>query len=222
MKSYLTLTLALLNLNILCQAQTDEKVEVKAINRQFIKRKDTTYRFYAILPEHPLKVRPDRTYHWYKSDTILATSGGYDGRLLDGAFTVFYPDKNLEEEGLFRNGLRTGEWKIWYPGGKLHSIIHWEDGIKSGAFTEYDIQGAKFREGYFKNDRLSGKIKEYMPNGGDTVIVYKDGKPAVPKQKTDGKPAGGSAAKPTDKATDKPVEKEKKKKKKETDPGHDS
>jgi antitoxin component YwqK of YwqJK toxin-antitoxin module len=199
MKSYLTFSLFLLNLSILCQAQTDEKIEVKAINRQFIKRKDTIYRFYAINPDHPLTVRPDRTYHWYKSDTILATSGGYDGRLLDGAFTVFYPDKNLEEEGLFRNGLRTGEWKIWYPGGKLHSIVHWEDGIKAGAFTEYDIQGLKLREGYYKNDYLSGKVREHMPNGRDTVIVYKDGKPAMPKQTTPDKPANKPGAGAADK-----------------------
>ena len=154
MKSFLTLTLVLLSLSILCQAQTDEKIEIKATNRQYIKRKDTIYRFYAILPEQPLKVRPDRIYYWCKSDTILTTAGGYDGRLLDGAFAVFYPDKNLEEQGLFKNGLRSGEWKIWYPGGKLHSIVHWEDGIKVGAFTEYDIQGAKLKEGYYKNGNL--------------------------------------------------------------------
>jgi len=208
MKFYTTLLLVLVHLGLYTQAQPEEKIEIKAINRQFIKRKDTTYRFYAIIPEQPVKTRPDRTYYWYKSDTILSSAGGYDGRLLDGSFRVFYPDKNLEEDGMFGNGLRTGEWKTWYPGGKIHSVIHWNDGLRDGAFTEYDLQGRKAKEGSYKKDLLSGKIKEFDADGSVSVIEYKEGKPVLPKQKT------------VDKPSDKPVKEGKKKK--ETDTGHDN
>jgi len=97
-------------------AQPEEKIEIRSLNRQLIRKKDTVYRFYAVLPENPVRVFPDRTYYWFHSDTILTTVGGYDGRLLDGSYTVFYPDKNLAEAGEFTNGLRTGEWRTWYPG----------------------------------------------------------------------------------------------------------
>jgi len=211
MKISITLILMLIHLSIRTFAQTDEKIEVKAINRQFIKRKDTTYRFYAIIPEKPLKTRPDRVYHWYKADTILATAGGYDGRLLDGPFTVFYPDKNLEEEGIFRNGLRDGEWKSWYPGGKIRLIIHWDDGVRKGAFTEYDQEGRKIREGYYRKDLLSGDIKEYGADGKLSIIKYEDGQPVKPKEKA--KPKADSTSKPG-------TPSDKKKKKKEADTGH--
>lgn len=200
MKPYRVGFLVLFSLPFLAFSQLDEKMEIKAMNRQMIKRKDTVYRFYAIIPEKPIKVRPDRQYYWYKSDTILSTVGGYDGRVLDGSYVVFYPDKNLQEEGLYRNGLRTGEWKSWYPGGKLRLVQHWDEGMKSGSFTEYDFEGRKLREGAFRNDHLSGKIRQYRPNGTDTTFVYKEGLLMEPKEKK--KPAVDSASRKNRRAVD--------------------
>ena len=175
----MTLFLALLHISLFSLAQDDEKIEIRSVDRQQIKRKDTIYRFYAIIPEHPVRTRPDRTYYWYKSDTILSTAGGYDGRLLDGSYTVFYPDNNLEEKGTFVKGLRAGEWTSWYPGGIIRSVFHWEAGLKSGQFTEYDRSGRKTREGRFKNNALSGEIKEYSADGKVHTTRYKEGIPVV-------------------------------------------
>ena len=42
--------------------------------------------------------------------TILVTQGGYNGRLLNGDFRVFYPNKNLKENGNYQFGLKEGTW----------------------------------------------------------------------------------------------------------------
>jgi len=213
MKPQINLIFILLHLGLLAAAQSDEKFEVKAIDRQFIRKKDTTYRFYAIVPENPVKTRPDRTYFWYRSDTILSTAGGYDGRLLNGPFTSFYPDNNLKEEGTFRNGLRSGEWKSWYPGGKIRSITKWSQGVRSGAFTEYDEEGRLRREGRYSDDRLSGFIKDYSADGKSSVVRYRNGEPVPSREKRRAKDR--AQTKPV--TEQQPARSEKKKKKKETD-----
>ena len=211
----LTFSLILSLLCLSSLAQPEERIEIASLNRQLIRKKDTVYRFYAALPEHPVRIYPDRTYYWFHSDTILTTVGGYDGRLLDGSYTVFYPDKNLAEAGEFTDGLRNGEWRAWYPGGMIKSIVHWRTGLKNGAFTEFDRNGGKFREGNYRNDELSGKIREYSSDGKFKVIKYIDGKPREEKVK-DEKPKDSKA-----KAKDKADQPAKKPKKKQKDSGDD-
>ncbi|HVV07190.1 MAG TPA: hypothetical protein VHC96_23345 [Puia sp.] len=177
----------LLLVSLFASAQQENKFTIKALNRQIINRKDTIYRFYAISPASPVDVRNYRVYHWYKADTILATMGGYDGRLLDGEYKVFYPGKNLKEEGMFHNGLREGEWKYWQPDGRLSGVFHWKKGVRKGAFEEYDDSGRKVRQGYYVNDRLSGKVTVYGPGAGVHRVRYKNGEPVSEKPKKKGK-----------------------------------
>src|SRR6185437_6479340 len=207
----LTFSLILSLLSLSSLAQPEERIEIASLNRQLIRKKDTVYRFYAVLPEHPVRIYPDRTYYWFHSDTILNTVGGYDGRLLDGSYTVFYPDKNLAEAGEFADGLPNGEWRAWYPGGMIKSIVHWRTGLRIGTFTEFDRNGSKFREGNYRNDELSGKIREYSSDGTFKVIKYIDGKPKEKKAKKekakDEKPKNSKAR------VDQPAKKPKKKQK---------
>ena len=194
----LTIVLSLLLLGFSCIAQMEERVEIKSLNRQLIKRKDTVYRFYADFPDHPVHIYPNRLYFWFQKDTILTTVGGYDGRLLDGSYTVFYPDRNLAVSGEFTDGLRTGEWRSWYAGGRIRSIVHWRRGLESGPFTEFDSAGGKSREGVYRDGVLSGKIRVYAGDGTYRTIEYKDGM-----------------------ALDEPEKKKDKKDKKEKEPGYE-
>jgi hypothetical protein len=181
MKHSATTLLILLHLSFLSEAQNDGNFQVAALNRQLINRKDTVYSFYALHPDRPIKTRMDRTYYWYRPDTILTTAGGYDGRILDGSFKIFYPDKNLKEQGVFRNGLRSGEWKSWYPGGQLREIVRWKDGLRDGPFSEYDAAGRKLREGHYKKDDLSGPVTEYSRDGTARSTTYQKGLALPPK-----------------------------------------
>jgi antitoxin component YwqK of YwqJK toxin-antitoxin module len=75
------------------------------------------------------KIKNDRYYYWYLDNVIHSTQGGYNGQLLNGHYTAFYPDKNLKEEGDFKSGLKEGEWKTWNPKGDLKSVTNWRDGV---------------------------------------------------------------------------------------------
>jgi hypothetical protein len=99
-----------------------------ASDRRILDRQDTLYLFFAITPAMTRRTGQDKLYYWFRQDTILATRGGYGGRLLDGEYKVLYPNKNLRELGHFSYGLKVGEWKTWFPNGELKSITHWKNG----------------------------------------------------------------------------------------------
>lgn len=78
-----------------------------------------------------LKANTKVLYYWYSADAIHATQGGYSGKLLNGLYNeYYYPDKNLKEQGTFKNGLKEGIWKTWNTNGTLHSITKWKHGVE--------------------------------------------------------------------------------------------
>jgi hypothetical protein len=106
----------------------DDRLLSDAQDRRTIIRGDTLYRFYVA--DADKVVRPDITkrYFWFKKDTVLSTVGDFGGRVLNGEYKVYYPDKSLKEAGQFRYGLKDGDWKTWNPDGSLQAIDHWKKG----------------------------------------------------------------------------------------------
>lgn len=92
---------------------------------------DTTQEIRAdLLPyKSDPKIKNDRYYFWYLNDKIHSTQGGYNGKLLNGHYIAFYPDKNLKEEGNFKRGLKDGEWKTWNRKGDITAVTYWNEGI---------------------------------------------------------------------------------------------
>lgn len=76
------------------------------------------------------RARPGRYYFWYSSGAIHETEGGYSGRLLNGTYTAFYPNKNLKEQGSFKKGLKDGVWKNWREDGSLLAAVTWKHGAE--------------------------------------------------------------------------------------------
>jgi antitoxin component YwqK of YwqJK toxin-antitoxin module len=104
-------------------------LETTALGRRVINRQDTVYIFYVKKPEEALKVDRDKTYYWFKSDTIITTTGGYDGWVLNGDYKMFFPGKGMRQSGFFQMGLKDGEWKTWYEDGRLQSVSRWKKGV---------------------------------------------------------------------------------------------
>jgi hypothetical protein len=153
-------------INWYCKPQ--EELKMDALNRVIINKSDTLYQFYAIKPnDKQQRAAGNHYYFWFKSDTILVTRSGFDGKLLHGEYKVFYPNKNLKEQGNFKNGLKTGEWKSWHNNGEIQSVSHWRKGRKDGKLEEYDINGYKIRTAQFNNDSLFRNKQEYSK---DTVV----------------------------------------------------
>lgn len=168
-----------------------DKPVMAALNRVTLNYSDTVYQFYAEKVPKKIKFRADKSYHWYVKDTILITQYGYDGKLLNGKFNIFYPNKNLMEQGQFKYGLKTGLWKSWHPSGLLKQTVNWADGLRHGSFEEFDPSGRKIRSGTYKNNLFTGQIIIYLQGGTPQQVYYKDGKIVVeePNAEKSKKPA---------------------------------
>jgi hypothetical protein len=139
-----------------------------------------------MLKDHPkkLKLESDLSYHWYISQKIMETKGGYDGKLLHGYYKSFYLTDQLFESGEFDYGVKSGEWKNWYPDGKLKEITNWKNGRKNGKYTLYSNLGVLMATGEFKKDELTGEFKTYDNFGKESSVrKYKNGKEIIKKVK---------------------------------------
>lgn len=115
--------------------------------------------------ERKFNPKSGKYYFWYSANDIKRTRGGYDGKLLHGAYTEFFPDKNLKQKGMFRYGLKKGVWKTWYHSGEIESVVRWRKGSMQGGFRHYDEQGRLVRQGRHKNDLMHGKIDTFSSEG---------------------------------------------------------
>ncbi len=129
--------LCFLCLTLYTQAQ---KIDLKLTNKITVNR-DTDYVYAYTLPEpSTFSPHPEYWYFWYSGGTIKATRGGYDGKLLNGKFSCFYHNKNLEEQGYFKKGVKVGRWVSWYPSGEMESISHWKKGKQVRRSHHYNEQ----------------------------------------------------------------------------------
>lgn len=157
-------------------------------------------------------IKDTLTYHWYTSNKILKTQGGFDGKLLNGGYTSFYLSNNLREKGNFKNGLKVGTWSTWFENGKLKEISCWKMGVKNGELKQFDEKGNPKLIVNYKNGQLNG---DYIQYSKDTILVrkkFKNGHEVTPKpqkMKTDSKSVMVLEG------SEKPVEKKSEKKQKE-------
>ncbi len=135
-----------------------------------------------VKPVKAVKTRPEKYYWWYSANRITVTQGGYSGKLLNGPYTAYYPDKNLKEQGGFLAGLKEGKWSSWNENGILRETVYWESGVKDGSFSEYDEKGNLLKSGYYRNGLQDGNVTSYLGKDSTSVTYYKKGQPAVKKK----------------------------------------
>jgi hypothetical protein len=73
-------------------------------------------------------IKPGRFYYWYSAGAIHSTQGGFSGKLLNGQYTEYYPDRNLKEQGNFKKGVKDGLWHSWNADGTLSATVTWRRG----------------------------------------------------------------------------------------------
>jgi hypothetical protein len=106
----------------------DEKLVSDVLNERRIIRNDTLLVCYLASDEKIVRPDLNKIYYSFDRDTILRTAGGFAGRLLNGEYKVYYPNKNLYESGWFYYGLKDGDWRTWNPDGSLKKVSHWKRG----------------------------------------------------------------------------------------------
>lgn len=129
-----------------------------------INKPDTIIRAEVMAQRSSALADKDLTYYWYANvaNTIIQTKGGFDGKLLHGAYTSFYGNNNLKEKGKFDNGIKNGEWIKWYSNGAINEVSHWRLGMKNGRYKLYNEQGEQMLGAHFRNDKMEGTVKTYQ------------------------------------------------------------
>lgn len=130
-----------------------------------------------------ISVQEDLTYYWYTSNKIIETKGGFDGRILDGAYTSFYLSDNLKEKGIFESGVKDDTWKAWYENGRVKEISNWKNGLKHGTSKKYDARGVLLTESNYKNGKLNGYEIIYEGDKPISKKKYDNGEEVLPKVK---------------------------------------
>ena len=135
------------------------------------------YQHTITYPDHKvtLHVQPDdktlsytdltKSYYWYSNNQIKITQGGFSGKLLHGLYSSYYENRNLQEQGNFKMGLKNGEWKSWTTDGLLKHAVNYHEGIYDGIFYQYNEQGKLIEQGSYKTGLKSGEWKSWAEDG---------------------------------------------------------
>ncbi|KQR70907.1 toxin-antitoxin system YwqK family antitoxin [Pedobacter sp. Leaf176] len=115
----------------------------------------------------------DRKYYWYSNNHINTTQGGFSGKLLHGLYSDFYEGKGLKEQGIFKQGLKQGNWKAWTDKGTLISSMEYLSGQLNGKYYKYDLDGKIAEQGNYKEGKLNGKLITYLGADSTTVQYYR-------------------------------------------------
>jgi antitoxin component YwqK of YwqJK toxin-antitoxin module len=79
--------------------------------------------------------------------------------------STFYPNKNLQMEGTYRNKKRDGKWIYRYENGSIWSEGFFKDGKSNGKRTTYFENGKVRYEGFYRDDQRMGIWRFYDETG---------------------------------------------------------
>lgn len=82
----------------------------------------------------------------------------YKNGIREGAWRVYYPNGQLEKEGFKKDKLDHGLYKEWYRNGQLKYEYHYSAGKKVGKWLSWYEDGTRYTERNFVNDQLNGKV----------------------------------------------------------------
>lgn len=73
--------------------------------------------------------------------------------------------KDTVETGQYFCDQKTGEWKVYYPFGKLKNVAHYNNDTLHGSYVIYFENGQVKEQGEYVNGKLQGPVKMYYENG---------------------------------------------------------
>lgn len=77
----------------------------------------------------------------------------------------FSRDGRIVREVSFKNGVRNGETKTFYPGGQIYQTFWYENELREDSAKWYYSDGKLFRSTPFRKDTIEGVQKQYYKNG---------------------------------------------------------
>lgn len=160
MKPYISYSLLLFYFLLTLQgsyAQSEMNLLEQVQNRITINHDNGEKEVFTVTPK-TTKARSQRLYHWYQSQRVQQTQGGYTGKLLHGNYNRYAANKQLMLQGTYKKGLADGNWKEWRPNHRLVKEERWRKGRQNGKATHYDEQGNLLLQGKLKDGKWHGKV----------------------------------------------------------------
>ena len=122
------------------------------------------------------------------NDTITVPDTGFTG------ISKYLSGTRLAKEVTFKNGVKHGLMKTFYPSGKVRQTFWYENGLRQDSARWYFEEGQLFRTTPFKNDTVDGIQKQYYRTGRiKAKIGYSRGlrTPYIEEYTPEGKIVGG-------------------------------
>lgn len=79
--------------------------------------------------------------------------------------TIYYDSGQKMSEGELRDGMETGEWTNWHINGNIKSVGYYANGRKDSLWHWYDESGILTGLGMYDDDLEHGTWMNYYPNG---------------------------------------------------------
>jgi len=93
------------------------------------------------------------------ADTVTVADTGFTG------IKQFYSKNFLSYEAEYKNGIRHGLMKTYYPSGKVRQTFQYENGLREDTAIWYHEDGKVFRKTAFKKDSMNGMQLQYYKSG---------------------------------------------------------
>ena len=118
---------------------------------------------------HKEKEATEQTVNSVSKDSTIEErfifSGSHDSIVNDAEQIERYKNGVIQKRGIMKNGKRDGLWKSYYENGSPWSETTFKDGIKNGKTTTWYPNGQKRYDGFYINNRESGKWTFYDEKG---------------------------------------------------------
>lgn len=110
----------------------------------------------------------------YDSTRNVIVKGNYLDGYKEGEW--FYDVGDHTERGQYSMGMKTGEWKHFYPNGKLKFKGEYKDDLPYGTHIYYHENGVKSLKGKYERGLKDGAWKSYNEMGEkDHYVIYERG-----------------------------------------------
>jgi hypothetical protein len=127
---------------------------------------------------------PARNKETADADTVSVPDTGFTG------IKQFFSKNTLTFEATFKNGVRNGLMKTYYPDGKLRQTFWYENGMREDTAIWFYEDGKIFRKTAFRRDSMNGfQIQYYKSGKVKAKLEYENGlrKPYLEEFSMDGK-----------------------------------
>jgi len=124
-----------------------------------------------------IDTKRDSVWLYYSYHTkALSQRVEYTAGQRNGKEQNFYPNGNVAEETIWKNGLKNGYWKQFFENGQLKSTATYVNDLLEGAYMAWYPDGKKHVDGAYRHDVPHGEWKRYDEKEKlASTIKYADG-----------------------------------------------